>query len=63
MPPPVPPLPRIKSPCVSVCTVNAETRQCDGCGRTLKEIARWSRMTDDERADVMAELPERRAAL
>lgn len=63
MPASAPPLPRIKSPCVSVCTVNPETRHCDGCGRTLKEIARWSRLTDDERATVMAELPGRRARL
>ena len=34
-----PPLPRIKSPCVNICTVNAETRHCEGCGRTLREIA------------------------
>lgn len=52
-------LPRIKSPCVSVCTVNPATRHCDGCARSLREIAQWSRMSDDERATVMAELPAR----
>ena len=36
---------------------------CYGCCRTLDEIARWSGMTDGERAAVMAELPERRRAL
>jgi len=56
-------LPRIESPCVSICSVSPETRHCDGCGRSLKEIARWSRMTDGERATVMAELPDRRVRL
>ncbi len=56
-------LPRIKSPCISVCTVNPATRHCDGCGRTLKEIAQWSRLDDATRAAIMAELPERREKL
>ncbi len=32
---------------------------CLGCGRTLDEIAGWSRLTDAERRTVMALLPER----
>lgn len=58
-----PPLPRIKSPCVNICTVNAETRHCEGCGRTLREIAQWSRLTDNERAAIMDQLPDRRARI
>jgi len=57
------PLPRIKTPCVSICSVNPATRHCEGCGRNLKEIAQWSRMTDDERAEIVAALPERRKRL
>jgi predicted Fe-S protein YdhL (DUF1289 family) len=32
---------------------------CQGCGRTLKEIARWSKMTDEERRAVMRRLGTR----
>lgn len=32
---------------------------CLGCGRTLAEIAGWSRLTDERRAAIMAELPAR----
>jgi predicted Fe-S protein YdhL (DUF1289 family) len=28
-----------------------------GCGRTLSEIAQWTRLTDAERAAIMAALP------
>ncbi len=56
-------LPRIQSPCVTVCLVDPATRHCTGCFRTLKEIARWSRFTHEERADVMADLPERKLRL
>jgi uncharacterized protein len=50
----------IVSPCVKVCVMDATDRYCLGCKRTLGEIARWGRMTDAERAAVMAQLPVRR---
>lgn len=49
----------IASPCVKICVVHPEARICVGCHRTLDEIAAWTRMTDAERAAVMAELPGR----
>jgi predicted Fe-S protein YdhL (DUF1289 family) len=39
--------------------MDAENRCCLGCARTLDEIARWSEMSDEERAQVMASLPLR----
>ena len=49
----------ILSPCQSVCAVDGETGLCLGCGRTLKEIGTWIRMTADERSTVMSELGDR----
>lgn len=49
----------IESPCVRICVVHPEERICTGCHRTTDEIARWSRMTPDERRAIMAELPDR----
>jgi hypothetical protein len=51
----------IQSPCTKVCTLDARTGLCLGCGRTVEEIARWSAMSEAERARIMAELPGRRA--
>ena len=51
----------IASPCVKVCVMDAEKRYCAGCLRTLDEIARWSEMSDAERAAIVAQLPERRS--
>jgi predicted Fe-S protein YdhL (DUF1289 family) len=53
----------IASPCISVCVYRADAHLCVGCGRNLDEIARWTAMTDAERARVMDELPRRLAAL
>ncbi|HVV40877.1 MAG TPA: DUF1289 domain-containing protein [Nitrobacter sp.] len=49
------------TPCIGVCMVDPKTSLCFGCGRTLPEIARWHRMTRDERLAVMATLSDRMA--
>jgi uncharacterized protein len=50
----------MQSPCTKVCVMDAQGRYCQGCARTLDEIARWGQMTDEEREAVMEELPNRR---
>ena len=50
-----------ESPCIAVCMIDPKSRLCFGCGRTLPEIARWGRMTSDERLSIMAELSDRMA--
>ncbi|MEX0285326.1 MAG: DUF1289 domain-containing protein [Paracoccaceae bacterium] len=49
----------VDSPCVQVCVVHPRARICTGCYRTIDEIGRWSRMTPEERQEIMAELPNR----
>ena len=49
----------IQSPCVKLCVVHPEERICVGCFRTIEEISRWSRLTHEERANIMADLPDR----
>lgn len=39
-------LPEVPSPCVSICRMDPRTQWCEGCFRTLQEIADWSRMDD-----------------
>ena len=51
----------IVSPCINVCTMDAVTGLCAGCGRKLEEIARWASMSDGERAAIMRELPARQS--
>ena len=48
------------SPCTQVCRIDSVTNLCEGCGRTLSEIAMWGSMTDVERAHVWNQLPARR---
>jgi len=53
----------ISSPCINVCAVSGKTGICVGCGRSLKEIGGWSRMSEVERRDIMSALPARIAAM
>ena len=52
----------IESPCVKICTLDARSGLCFGCGRTIDEIARWTAMGAAERSRVIGELPWRLAA-
>ena len=51
----------IPSPCIKICTLDAHSGQCLGCGRTIGEIASWTSLSDAERARVMGELADRPA--
>lgn len=44
----------VKSPCIAVCTVDGLSGYCLGCYRTLGEIAGWLKLTNDERAAIIA---------
>jgi predicted Fe-S protein YdhL (DUF1289 family) len=51
------------TPCEKICVVDAASGLCRGCGRSLAEIEQWTRLSDAERARVMAELPPRIEAM
>jgi predicted Fe-S protein YdhL (DUF1289 family) len=52
----------VSSPCIKICTMDAASRLCVGCGRSLEEIARWGSMSEAERLEIMRALPERMRA-
>jgi predicted Fe-S protein YdhL (DUF1289 family) len=53
----------VPSPCISVCRMDAKTGLCEGCLRTLDEIAAWSLMDDASKQAVWDALPPRRDVL
>jgi predicted Fe-S protein YdhL (DUF1289 family) len=53
----------IESPCVKICVIHPESRLCTGCLRSIDEITRWSRMSSDERREIMTALPGRAGQL
>ncbi len=53
----------IESPCIKVCVLHPDARICLGCYRTADEIAGWSRLSHDERREIMEGLPKRKSLL
>jgi uncharacterized protein len=51
------------SPCINVCRMNAALGLCEGCARTIGEIAAWGQMADWDKQVVWLDLPERHARL
>ncbi|MFM8900946.1 MAG: DUF1289 domain-containing protein [Burkholderiales bacterium] len=49
----------VPSPCINVCRMNPTTGWCEGCKRSLDEIARWSVMPEAEKRWVWSQLPMR----
>jgi len=49
----------VPSPCISVCRMDPVTQWCQGCFRTLEEIAAWSRMDDGTKRAVWALIEQR----
>ena len=49
----------VQSPCIKICVIHPEARLCTGCLRSIDEITQWSKMSNEARAAIMAELPTR----
>jgi predicted Fe-S protein YdhL (DUF1289 family) len=52
----------VASPCVNVCRMNERSGLCEGCLRTIDEIALWSRLDDETKREVLALIAQRREA-
>jgi len=50
----------VASPCINVCRMDAASGYCEGCRRSLDEIASWSSYTAAEKRAVLALLPARK---
>ena len=52
----------VPSPCVNICRMDDATGWCEGCQRTLAEIAAWGGLDDTAKLAVWQALPARREA-
>jgi predicted Fe-S protein YdhL (DUF1289 family) len=49
----------IETPCIKICTLDPKSGLCLGCGRSVDEIAGWSRLSAEERTKIMSTLRHR----
>lgn len=50
----------VASPCIDICRIDAASGWCEGCYRTIDEIAAWSRLDDAGKRAVWLQLDMRR---
>ncbi|CAM2191294.1 DUF1289 domain-containing protein [Paraburkholderia sp. A1RI_3L] len=53
----------VPSPCINVCKMSAATGWCEGCLRTIDEIAGWSSLDDAAKRAVWDAIERRHAQL
>lgn len=53
----------VASPCISLCRIDDDTGWCEGCFRTLEEIAAWGNMDDSGKVRVLDTIEARRASV
>lgn len=52
----------LASPCIGVCRLDPETGLCEGCLRTVDEIAAWPRADESGKLAILERLRARRRA-
>jgi predicted Fe-S protein YdhL (DUF1289 family) len=52
----------VPSPCINVCRMDAASGLCEGCQRTLAEIAGWASMDEADKRRVWQQIAQRREA-
>jgi predicted Fe-S protein YdhL (DUF1289 family) len=50
---------KLASPCINICALDKDGF-CQGCFRTVDEITRWSKVSNDERLAILAQVALRR---
>jgi predicted Fe-S protein YdhL (DUF1289 family) len=53
----------VPSPCINVCRMSPATGLCEGCLRTIDEIAAWSTLDDEAKHQVWDAIEQRRVEL
>ncbi len=50
----------VPSPCVKICVLDPVTRMCQGCYRTIDEVAEWVEYTPEEKRAVLERVERRK---
>jgi len=51
----------LPSPCLSICRIDEDAGWCEGCARTLEEIACWGSASNAQRLQIWLAVVQRQA--
>ena len=49
----------VPSPCISVCRMNPQSGLCEGCLRSIEEIAQWGNAGDELKRAILMRIEQR----
>lgn len=52
----------VKSPCISICSIEEATGYCKGCYRTVQEVGEWLYYSDSQKKQVLTQIDLRKNA-
>ena len=48
------------SPCIDICTIDRDSGECIGCGRTVEEINNWANFDNLKKKQILENLNARK---
>ena len=48
------------SPCIDICTIDRDSGECIGCGRTVEEVNNWANFDNLKKKQILENLNTRR---
>jgi hypothetical protein len=46
----------IDSPCIDICTIDRDSGECIGCGRTVEEVRNWANFDNLKKKQILENL-------
>ena len=50
----------IDSPCIDICTIDRDSGECIGCGRTVEEVSNWANFDNLKKKQILENLNARK---
>ena len=51
---------KIDSPCIDICTIDRDSGECIGCGRTIEEVSNWTNFDNLKKKQILENLNARK---
>ena len=50
----------IDSPCIDICTIDRDSGECIGCGRTVEDVRNWANFDNLKKKQILENLNARK---
>ena len=47
---------KIDSPCIDICTIDRDSGECIGCGRTVEDVRNWANFDNLKKKQILENL-------